>query len=84
MVHAARASLIAVVRVLAADFEDRIPADHTAAIPVGGARVRDRTWQKRATWLRERKWLRHGSGGQWDGWHLIAGTSMMTTLVSET
>ena len=80
LMRPARASLSAVVWVLAAaaDFEDRIPANHTAAMLAGEAGVGDRIWQKRTAWLRERGWLRHGPGGQGDGWQLVAGASTMT------
>lgn len=67
-----RTSLQAVVWVLAAaaDYENRIPADHTAAVLAREAGVGDRVWQKRTAWLRERGWLTHGPGGQSDGWQL--------------
>ncbi|WP_432522790.1 hypothetical protein [Kineococcus sp. SYSU DK006] len=67
-----RTSLQAVVWVLAAaaDYENRIPADHTAAMLAREAGVGDRVWQKRTAWLRERGWLIHGPGGQSDGWQL--------------
>jgi len=68
-----RGSLTAVVWVLAAaaDYEDRIPADHTARMLAGEAGVGDRVWQKRSAWLRARGWLEHGPGGrQSDGWQL--------------
>ena len=67
-----RSSLQAVVWVLAAaaDYENRIPADHTAAVLAQEAGVGARVWQKRTAWLRERDWLVHGPGGQSDGWQL--------------
>ena len=67
-----RTSLQAVVWVLAAatDYDDRIPADHTAALLAQEASVGVRVWQKRTAWLRERGWLVHGPGGQSDGWQL--------------
>ena len=70
-----RTSLQAVVWVLAAaaDFEDCIPADHTAALLAREAGVGDRVWQKRTAWLRAGGWLVHGPGGTQDGWQLMAG-----------
>jgi len=68
-----RGSLLAVVWVLAAasDYQDRIPADHTARMLAAEAGVGDRVWQKRSAWLRARGWLEHGPGGrQSDGWQL--------------
>ncbi len=67
-----RTSLTAVIWVLAAaaDYEDRIPADHTAALLAGEAGVGARVWQKRTAWLRQHGWLQHGSGGPHDGWQL--------------
>jgi len=57
----------------AADYEDRIPADHTAAMLAAEAGVGARTWQKRTAWLRARGWIEHGPGGrQSDGWQLRA------------
>jgi len=73
LLPAFRGSLLAVVWVLAAaaDYEDRIPADHTARMLAGEAGVGDRVWQKRNAWLRGRGWLEHGPGGrQCDGWQL--------------
>ncbi|WP_380177001.1 hypothetical protein ACFEMC_23300 (plasmid) [Kineococcus sp. DHX-1] len=54
----------------AADFDDRILPDHTAALLAGEAGVGDRVWQRRTAWLRTRGWLTHGPGGQSDGWQL--------------
>ncbi|WP_380162631.1 hypothetical protein [Kineococcus sp. R86509] len=67
-----RTSLQAVVWVLAAaaDYDNHIPPDHTAALLAREAGVGDRVWQKRTAWLRERSWLTHGSGGPSDGWQL--------------
>jgi len=68
-----RGSLLAVVWVLAAaaDFQDRIPADHTAGMLAGQAGIGSRVWQKRSAWLRARGWLVHGPGGrQSDDWQL--------------
>ena len=56
----------------AADFDDRIPCDHTAAVLAREAGVGDRVWQKRTAWLRERGWLQHGPGGPHDGWVLCS------------
>lgn len=69
----ARESLQRVVWVLAAaaDFDDRIPADHTAEILAREAGVGARVWQKRTALLRQWKWLRHGPGGAQDGWVLM-------------
>lgn len=70
----ARQSLTSVVWVLAAaaDFDDCIPADHTACLLAREAGVGDRVWQKRTAWLRGRGWLSHGPGGPGDGWRLRA------------
>lgn len=67
-----RTSLLAVTWVLAAaaDYDDRIPAGHTAAVLAQEAGVRDRVWQKRSAWLRDHGWLRHGPSGAQDGWVL--------------
>lgn len=67
-----RTSLQAVVWVLAAaaDYDNHIPRDHTAAVLAREAGVGDRVWQKRTAWLRERGWLLHGPGGPSDGWQL--------------
>lgn len=72
MPRMSRPSLRAVVWVLAAaaDFDDRIPNDHTAQLLAREAGVGDRTWQKRTAWLRQGGWLQHGPGGQWNGWVL--------------
>lgn len=80
LMRPARISLIAVVWVLAAaaDVDLRISAGRTAAVLAREAGVGDRVWQKRTAWLRERGWLRHGAGGQWDGWQLVAGTTTMS------
>ncbi|WP_432563986.1 hypothetical protein [Kineococcus sp. SYSU DK003] len=69
-----RMSLQAVAWVLAAaaDYENRIPADLTAAVLAREAGVGDRVWQKRTAWLREKGWLGHGPGGLRDGWQLSA------------
>lgn len=69
MPQPSRSSLTAVVWVLAAaaDFEDRIPADHTAAMLAAEAGVGSRVWQKRSAWLREHGWLAHGDAGVRDG-----------------
>lgn len=68
-----RTSLVAVTWVLAAaaDFDDRIPADHTAVMLAREAGVGDRVWQKRSSWLRREGWLQHGRGGPSDGWLLM-------------
>jgi hypothetical protein len=72
MPQPSRRSLAAVVWVLAAaaDFEDRIPVDHTAAMLAAEAGVGPRVWQKRSAWLRQRGRLAHGPGGAQDGWRL--------------
>lgn len=77
MRRTSRPSLHAVVWVLAAaaDFDDRIPADHTAELLAREAGVGERTWQKRTAWLRGCGWLQHGPGGQWDGWVLAVPAS---------
>ncbi|WP_380161939.1 hypothetical protein [Kineococcus sp. R86509] len=69
-----RTSLQAVVWVLAAaaDYDNHIPPDHTAAVLAREAGVGDRVWQKRTAWLRERSWLLHGPSGPSDGWQLSA------------
>lgn len=74
LMRPARTSLSAVVWVLAAaaDYEEHIPVDHTAAMLAREAGVGDRVWQKRTAWLREHGWLGHGPGGQWDGWVLCS------------
>jgi hypothetical protein len=80
MRRTSRLSLLAVVWVLAAaaDFEDRIPADHTAELLAGEAGVGARVWDKRTAWLREHGWLQHGPGGQWDGWELTSASASAT------
>jgi len=79
IVPAYRDSLTLVIWVLAAaaDYQDRIPADDTAAMLAAEAGVGARTWQKRTAWLSIRGWLEHGPGGrQTDGWQLrLAETS---------
>ena len=72
MQRPARTSMTAVVWVLAAaaDFDDRIPPDHTAARLASEAEVGTRVWQKRTAWLRTRGWLTHGPSGRSDGWQL--------------
>jgi len=73
IVPAYRDSLTLVIWTLAAaaDYQDRIPADHTAKMLAREAGVGDRVWQKRSAWLRTRGWLEHGPGGrQSDGWQL--------------
>ena len=72
LMRPARVSLARVVWVLAAaaDFEDRIPGDHTARMLAREAGVGDRVWQKRTAWLREHGWLQHGPAGAHDGWQL--------------
>jgi hypothetical protein len=72
-----RASLLAITWVLAAaaDFDDRIPADHTAGMLAREAGVGDRTWQKRSALLRQWGWLQHGAGGPQDGWVLAVPAS---------
>nr|WP_240897586.1 hypothetical protein [Kineococcus vitellinus] len=72
LMRPARESLLAVTWVLAAaaDFENRIPGDHTARMLAREAGVGDRVWQKRTAWLREHGWLQHGPGGPHDGWQL--------------
>ena len=72
-----RTSLQAVVWVLAAaaDYEDCIPSDHTAAMLAREAEVGDRVWQERTAWLRASGWLIHGPGGPQDGWQLAVGSA---------
>jgi len=73
IVPAYRDTLTLVIWTLAgaADFEDRIPKNHTAAMLAAEAGAGARTWQKRTAWLRARGWLEHGPGGrQSDGWQL--------------
>jgi hypothetical protein len=68
-----RDSLTLVIWTLAtaANYQDRIPADHTAKMLAREAGVGDGVWQKRSAWLRARGWLEHGPGGrQSDGWQL--------------
>jgi len=64
--RAYRVSLTAVIWVLAAaaDYQNRIPPDHTAKMLAREAGVGDRVWQKRSAWLRARGWLEHGPGGR--------------------
>ncbi|WP_432519885.1 hypothetical protein [Kineococcus sp. SYSU DK006] len=68
----ARESLAAVTWVLAAaaDYESRIPADHTATVLTREAGVGARVWQKRTAWLREHHWLEHDAAGVHTGWRL--------------
>ena len=72
MPRPSRASLVAATWVLAAaaDFDDRIPTDHTAGILAREAGVGNRVFQKRAALLRQWRWLQHGPGGPQDGWAL--------------
>lgn len=68
-----RDSLTLVIWVLAAaaDYQDRIPPDHTAKMLAREAGVGDRVWQRRSARLRARGWVEHGPGGRpSDGWQL--------------